>query len=966
MISLTIESHRGWAKSLGLALLLLPALVHGQAAVAAPVQPSSATWPHDGSDLKPDSAVIWGALPNGLRYAIRPNAEPPNRVSLRLCVNAGSLMERDDQQGLAHFLEHMAFNGTTHFPAGQMVEYFQRLGMGFGSDTNAHTSFRETVYQLELPNAETATLDQGFKLFRDYADGMLLGAAEIDKERGVILSEKRSRDSPEWRSFVDWVQFALPESLISHRLPIGIESVISGAPRERFVDFYHGWYIPSRMTIVVVGQVDPPEIERHIKQYFQDDKDPAELRTPPPLGGIPSRGLIAHYFHDGEAPNTSVSIETVRPFQLGPDTRARRERETTLRLAHGMLTRRLEILTKEPGSPLIEASSNFRDVFDLNFAEYASIDADTKPDTWPAALSVIEKELRRALKFGFNRSELAEAKANLLTQVRNAAKSAPTRKSRDLANDLASRLGTKRVFTDPKDDLARVEPFLASVTPEQCLDAMREVWRNGKHKAACVSGNATIPQGEAAILEAYKKSEATPVHPPAKVETNSFAYASGPTAGQVASRADVKDLGITQLRFSNEVRANLKVTDFEKATVYVSARFGGGRRSEPAEKPGLANVFNFAFTESGLEAHSYDDLERIFAGKTVDANARVDDDAFVLSAKTTPEDLLSQLELLKAYVTHPGFRPEAQRQFEKSLDPLYTRLTRTPEGILSNEVARLIHGGDHRFGYPPREQMACLTLDDLRAWIKPALENGYLEISLAGDFNLETGIASLARTFGTLPPRQASKPGWGNPEIAFPKDHALRRFEYSSDIPKSMALVYWPTADMRDIRRTRRLGVLADIVDDRMRVQIREELGESYSPYARNVSSDTFADFGYLFAFVEASPKQVTQIAEIVSKIGRELATTGVTQDELDRARKPLITMIEEFRRTNRYWMESVMGRSQEQPDRLDWARSFIADFQSISKEEIVSLAKTYLDSATALPIVVTPTAATAKPAATQ
>ncbi|MCH1409806.1 MAG: insulinase family protein, partial [Verrucomicrobiales bacterium] len=173
--------------------------------------------PHEDSDIKTDSAVNWGLLENGLRYAILPNPEPPNRVSMRLFVDAGSLMEADNQQGLAHFLEHMAFNGTKNFPAGEMVEYFQRLGMGFGNHTNAHTSFNETVYKLELPNSEQAMSDEAMKLLRDYADGMLFDPNEIDDERGIILSEKRTRDSVSWRTFVEQLRYALPENLVSRR-----------------------------------------------------------------------------------------------------------------------------------------------------------------------------------------------------------------------------------------------------------------------------------------------------------------------------------------------------------------------------------------------------------------------------------------------------------------------------------------------------------------------------------------------------------------------------------------------------------------------------------------------------------------------------------------------------------------------------------------------------------------------------
>ena len=217
------------------------------------VSSASAQWPQATSDLKADPKAQFGTLENGLRYVIMPHDEPPGRASIRLYMDVGSLMEQDDQQGMAHYLEHMAFNGSRHFKGGEMVEYFQRLGMGFGADTNAHTSFKETVYMLELPKVESKFITEGMQLFRDYLDGMLLGEAEIDKERGIILSEKLSRDSIEYRTMIEGYKFGLPESILPHRLPIGQEQTIKTMKRPRFVDFYEGYYTPKRATIVAVG-----------------------------------------------------------------------------------------------------------------------------------------------------------------------------------------------------------------------------------------------------------------------------------------------------------------------------------------------------------------------------------------------------------------------------------------------------------------------------------------------------------------------------------------------------------------------------------------------------------------------------------------------------------------------------------------------------------------------------------------
>ncbi|MEY4483029.1 MAG: hypothetical protein RL693_481, partial [Verrucomicrobiota bacterium] len=238
-----------------------------------PASAKAANWIHEESDLKPDGKAVFGKLENGLRYVIYPNKFPvPGRASLRLFINAGSLMEEDDQQGMAHFLEHMAFNGSKNFAAGTMVERFQRMGMGFGADTNAHTSFKETVYKLEIPRVDEAMLAEGLQLFRDDLDGMLLGQAEIDKERGVILSEKLARDSVETRVMEAGYNFAMPESIIPKRMPIGLNETIKSMGRDRFADFYEKWYSPKRAVVVVTGDVDVALVEKMIKQKFSDAK----------------------------------------------------------------------------------------------------------------------------------------------------------------------------------------------------------------------------------------------------------------------------------------------------------------------------------------------------------------------------------------------------------------------------------------------------------------------------------------------------------------------------------------------------------------------------------------------------------------------------------------------------------------------------------------------------------------------
>ncbi len=913
-------------------------------------------WPHQGSDLAPDAKVVWGALENGLRYAILPHDDPPDRVSLRLYVDAGSLMEEEDQRGVAHFLEHMAFNGTTNFPAGEMVEYFQRLGMAFGADTNAHTWYKETVYKLDLPRNDDRLMGESMQLLRDYADGILFQEEELERERGVILSEKLSRDSVDYRTYVAKLEFNLPDSLISRRLTIGTDEVISGAPRSRFLDFYKKYYTPDRMVVVVVGAVEPEAASELIGKYFGAMKAPSARVPDPDLGKLSPRGVVAHFHPEEEASASWIALETMREFEKGPDGVARRARELRSGLAHRILKRRLEILVKEENSPIIYGSASTSDMVD--FVSMGRLQLAAKPENWTAALHVGEQELRRALKFGFTEAEMIEAKANVRQYYERLAETAATRKSRDLSNRIVQLLSEDRIFTDPADDLPRVSAELDKVTREECLEALREMW-DGDNINVFVSGkiDLTDDEGKEAVLAAFHESRGLDVEPPVEEEMAAFAYGSNQIPGKIVSRESIDDLGITQVRFENGVRLSLKQTDFEKDTIRLTARIGGGKLTMPKDKPGLAVMLGQVFEAGGLEAHSADEIKRIFAGRNVAVKFSVEDDAFVLSGKTDPEDFLGQLQLMAAYLTAPGFRPEAGNQFHRNIESIYQELRHTPMGVMQDRVSEFLHGRDSRFGYPDEEVLLSRTLDEAKDWISPELKGAYLELTVLGDFGSEDEvIAMAAATFGALPPRAGEKADYAEArKIEFPEGPAESTFDFESDLPKSVIGVYWKSTDMWDIEKSRRMNLLASVMRDRMRVKIREELGDAYSPYARSSMSDVYTDYGYVMALVESDREKSGKIAEILRVISDDLKRDGVSEDELERAKKPILSMLEEYRRNNTYWMDSVMRSSQEYPQRLEWARTIVEDYSKATAEELSALAREYLGAEKALSVLVVP-----------
>ncbi len=909
------------------------------------------------SDLQPDPAAVWGRLPNGLRYVILPNKEPKARASLRLVVGSGSLYETDAQQGLAHFLEHLAFDGSAHYPPGTLVEYLQRLGMGFGADTNAYTGFDATVYLLELPDTAPATLADGFQVFADYASGLLLDPAQINKERGIVLAEKRTRDSVEYRTSVAEYQFLLGESRFPERMPIGLAPVIEQAQRPVIDDFYNTWYRPDNMAVVAVGDCAPAAVAAQIQAVFGSLAARAPARPQPDLGRIPAApGLHVKFFPEPEAARVTVALHTVTPFGGEPDTAANRLKYLPRDLAFQMLNRRLSILAKKEGAPFTNGYADADESY--RFYRDVAMVLNCRPESWRGALDTAEQELRRAREFGFQPAELREATAEYLNRLEQSAASASTRRSNRLAGQLVSCLLNDSVFTTPAADLALYRPALEKVTVDDCLQALRTAW-DTQQRYLFVTGNLDLsketPSPEQAITSAYEASHAVALQPPPKLAEAAFAYTDFGPAGKVVHDEEVADLGVRLIQFANGVRLNLKRTDFEANTIRVHIRLGTGRLTEPAARePGLAMLANLTFIAGGLGKHSIDDLQRLFAGKTVGLNFNVGDDAFVFGGTTNRQDLLAQLQLLAAYVADPGYRPEALRQARKVLEQMYTRFAHTPSGPMQTEVPRLLAHGDPRFGLPPAADLQSRDLAEVRTWLAPQLADGAVEIAIAGDIDVDATIADVARTLGALPPRSAKPALTAEREVSFP-DPFTKTFEVPTEIPKGLVTLFWPTTDARDVSVARRLALLAQVMSDRLRVKIREEMGDAYSPFAFSAPSETYRHYGYLGAQITIDPAQAQKIVDSVLAIAADLREHGVTPDELERAKQPILTTLRESARTNAYWLNSVIASCQEFPQRLDWCRTRYRDFESITKAEIDKMAEEYLDPARSFRVIVLP-----------
>lgn len=911
-------------------------------------------WGHQVSDIEPDPDAVFGHLPNGFRYVIVPNAEPPSRLSLRLHVAAGSLMEQDDQRGLAHFLEHMVFNGTRNHSAKELIPMMQRLGIAFGAHANAYTSFDETVYMLDLPDLSAEMKQLAFTVMRDFGDGALLEPEEIESERGVILSEKMSRDSVSMRIMEQQFRELLPESRLTVRFPIGIEDVIRSAPRERFVDFYSRYYTPERMTLVVVGDIEVSEMEETIRRFFSGLKNPEAPGEDPELGPVRvAEGIEASVFSDPEVQDTEVSLMLLRPHQDRPDSVSERISRLPLTLAHAMLTRRFERLSREEGSPVAAGSASQSTLVD--HIEIGSIDVTAADDRWQDVVPVIEQEFRRVVTHGFEFGELAEAKANLLNAYEQAVRQKSTRRSEGLATVIARTVNDGSVFSSPETNLAVVEGALDSIDLDQCAAAFRSFWEAPGYHLVLTTQSAG-DDTRLDLARRFEESRGVEVAPPAARAVPIFAYDDFGKAGELASRTEIGDLGITQMVLSNRVRVNLKATEFEKGRIRLLARFGSGKLRQPEGTPMLDAFATAVFNGGGLGLHPTDDLRLILAGRTAGTNLEIGDDAFSLQGVTTPDDLPLQLRLMCAALTDPGWRNEGLWEFQRAIPSMMQQLRHTTAGP-SLEMNAWLHGGDFRHDVATREQLMAYTLDDARNWIDPELAESSLELSIVGDFDEETLLPELLATFGALPPRAAGPEALSSRrQIRFPEAPAQMEFNYESKVPQGMAITLWGAPGPRDgIQAFRRLNILGSIYDDRLRKEIRENLGASYSPSAGADGSEAYDGFGFLMGQSVANPDDLDALLATMVKLADELATEGATQDELERALNPVLGQLERTLRDNGYWLGTVMSRSQAEPERLDLARNRDADYRSIRLEEINALAAALLGQNRALQVRIRP-----------
>ncbi|HEY1562180.1 MAG TPA: insulinase family protein [Caulobacteraceae bacterium] len=912
-------------------------------------------WAQAKSDIPPDPAVRFGILPNGMRYAVMKNATPAGQTSIRLRIGSGSLEERDDQQGLAHVLEHMSFKGSIHVPPGEMLKILERNGLAFGPDTNAETGWTQTVYQLDLPRSDKSLIDTGLMLMRETGGNLLIEPSQLASERGVVLSEERLRDTPQYRAMKAEIDLLDHGQRVTERFPIGKVDVVKTAPASLIREFYRANYRPDRATLIVVGNFDPAMVEAMIKARFSNWR-PVGPETPEPdLGHVEKRGLTVSVVNLPGA-QTLTYIAWARPYDTSPDTAAKHRREIIENLALAVLNRRLTRLAVGDDPPFIQSESGFQDV--LHSSKVAVIDATSRPDAWKPALTAIEQSVRRLTTFGVSKAEIDEEIAESRATLVNALAGAATRPTPELANGLVESVDGDEVFTSPAEDLALFDAATKGVAPDDVDAAARRIFA-GAGPLVELESPTPVEGGEEAVSKVYAASAAVPVVAPAAEAAVVWPYASFGTLGQVKSRREIADLGATQVRFENGVALTVKPTDFRKDQVLISVDMGHGRKDLPRDRPDIAWAAN-VLVQGGFEALSQEDAQRALAGKIYDAQASVSDDALLLRGITRPKDLATQMQVLAAYVAHPGFRPAAFERLRESWLQALPQLAATPEGVERLDLEKLLHNGDPRWEVPTAAQIRAAKLDDLKALLKDPLEKAPIEITIVGDVTVDEAIKEVAATFGALPARPERTPIAENDAVAsFPAPTAAPIvLADSGRADQAMAFVAWPVTDFYENTRDSRAAMLAGEVFGNLVIdQVRVAEGATYSPEVQVSLSESFPRYGVAIAAVEIPPQKIPGFYADIAAITAKMRTSGVTADELERARNPRVAGLKKAMETNEYWLLRLEG-SIADPRRLDIIRTTLPDYAKVTAADLQAAARRYFVDDRAWKLEIKPSAA--------
>lgn len=948
-------------------LALGPVLAQSGTTPAAPPAPrlGNTPWLFAGSDIRPNPAWTFGVLPNGVRYAVRRNGVPPGQVAIRVRIDAGSLHERENEQGFAHLIEHLSFRASEHVPDGEAKRVWQRLGATFGSDSNAQTTPTQTVYRLDLPSATETGVDESLKILAGMMDKPVLDQATLDAERPVVLSEQREAPGAAVRVSDAQRATLFAGQPLADRSPIGTIKTLGAATPATVKAFHDRWYRPERTVIAIAGDMDPAALERLVLKNFAGWIEPGGPTPDPDFGKpdpkAPSAGAIVE-----PTQPVSVGYAVLRPWKFNLDTVLFNQNRMVDTMATIIMTRRLEQRARSGGS-FLAAQVSLDDV--ARSANLTYVQVLPLGDDWQAALRDARAVIGELERTPPTADEVTQAVSQYDTALRTQAETAAVEAGANQADDIVGAVDIRETVASPEDSYkiftdARDAGFF---TPTRILASARRLFQGDATRAFLV---AKTPDDTAvAALDGAVKAAAARVA--ARRSTGpapTFAQLPVPTRpGRETARRTIAPLGITEVTFANGVKLMVFPNQGEASRVYVRTRFGGGLQALPADRETPAWAGPIALVASGVGGIDQEGLDRMTAGRRIGLDFAIDDDAFELSATTSPADLADQLRLMAAKLDKPRWDAGPVLRARAAMISGYDGMDASPSAVIQRRLEEKLRAGDPRWGTPPLASIRALNPAAFRAFWAPYLASGQIEVQVFGDVTVEQAVAAVSRSLGALPPRAAGMAA--PPPVKFPAhnpDPLVLR--HSGNDTQAAAVIAWPTgAGIVDIADSRRLEVLAAVFNDRLFEKLRQGSGVSYSPSVSSLWPLRLNGGGVIVAMGQVPPDRTGYFLQFAREVAADLVANPLQPDELARIMGPIGQSILRSATGNQFWMRLTEGATRD-PRLYDAAQNVAAEFAAITPVVLQETARKYFRPAAdfsfvVLPRVTTPAAAAPAPA---
>ena len=935
------------------AVLLVPQpLLAQEPATPSPqhVTPAGGTpWIYEGSDVPRDEEWIFGELPNGLRYAVRKNGVPPDQVSVRVRIDAGSLHEEDSELGYAHLLEHLLFRESRYLGPAEAIPTWQRLGATFGSDTNAETSPTHTVYKLDLPNVNEAKLAESMKLLSGMVRSPVLSDANVKAEVPIVMAEKRERGGPGERAGNASREVLFSGQRLATRTPIGTEETLGAATGDSVSAFYKRWYRPENAVIVAAGDMDPLQLAAEIEKWFGDwqGEGPA---VPAPDFGDP----VAPAGADPENPVGEVGVvvepdlprsftyAVMRPWRPVQDTVAYNEGLLRDALAQALINRRLESRARAGGSYLYAQVSQ-DDVSrsaDMTFVSFAPL-----TDDWKTALDDIRGVIADALATPPSQEEIDRELAEFEIVFKSQVEQRRVLPGPRLADDIVNAVDIREAVAAPETVLTVFNSMRETITPELVLDHTRALFTGDVIRASYVTP-ATGEASAEAIRAALGEDIAADAE--ARVAAQAISFDDLPAVGEpgeVVAQAPIGVLDIEQVEFANGVKAILWANDAEPGRVAVKVRFGAGYRAIDPEDAVYANLGYAALIGSGIGDLGQEELDVLATGRKFGFDFQTGDGAFSFYAQTREQDLEEQLYLFAAKLAMPGWDPNPVIRAKAAGKLAYESYGANPNGVLQRDLEYLLSDRDARFRTPTPQMFDAATPEGFRETWEPLLKQGPVEVLVFGEFDKAATVDALRRTFGALAPRDATPADVLERPVAFPEAGETVVRHHRGDANQAAAVIAWPSgAGVENLRESRRLEVLVSLFNNRLMEAMREHAGASYSPVVRSEWPSDVNSGGRIAALAQLRPEDVPVFFAEAERIAQELASAPVSEDEYNRVVEPLRQYVSRASTGNLFWLYQLEGATQD-PRRIPMLRFLLADYTQTPPTELQALAQKYFGS---------------------